>query len=77
MSEGEPTELDNLIGSGKKKRGCCASHPILCSVSLLVILVLCVAGVICGTVFHPTVDRAVQDAIGEVGLEVVGEREGG
>ena len=65
----DATELQNLIGNGKKRRGCCSSHPVLCTVVLSVLLVLSVSMVVLGAVFQSTIDHAVQDAIGEVSYE--------
>lgn len=66
MAERETTELDNLVGRGKKRRGCCTTHPILCTVFLCALLGLGIAVVVVGTIFHSTVDQAIQDAIAEV-----------
>ena len=68
MSDNE-TELQNLIGGGKKRRGCCWSHPVLCTVVLSVLLALSVSFVVLGAVFQATIDHAVQDAIGQVSEE--------
>lgn len=70
MSEREATELDNLIGGGKKKRGCCTSHPILCTISLCILLVLGLAVAVLGTVFHSRVNQAILDEIAEVPMSV-------
>lgn len=66
MSTGREDELNTLIGGGKKRKGCCSSHPVICASSLLALSTLCVAVLVCGTVLHPTVDQKVQDAIAEV-----------
>jgi anthranilate/para-aminobenzoate synthase component II len=63
------TELDQLVGGGKKRRRCCccATHPICCTATLLLVIGLCLAVVILGSVFEGKVDQAVQVAIGKVG----------
>lgn len=64
--EGEPTEMDNLIGEGKRRQWCCRTHPVACIVTACVILALGVAVATVGAVFHSRVDQAVQDAIAQV-----------
>jgi len=66
MSADESTELENLVGQGRKKKGCCRSHPVLCGSTLTVGLVFCVVVFACGLAFYPDVDQEVQDAIGKV-----------
>ena len=76
MSEREATELDNLVGGGRKRRGCCNSHPVLCGVILCTVVLVSLAVAICGAVFHSTVDHAVQDAIEQVHRAVILRCEG-
>lgn len=66
MSTRREEELDALIGGEKKRRGCCTSHPILCTSTLAVISMLCIVVLVCGVVLHPIIDQKVQDAIAEV-----------
>lgn len=66
MSSRREEELDTLIGGRKKRAGCCATHPRLCTAVLLVVGVVCVAVVVCGTTLHSTIDNKVQDDIAEV-----------
>ncbi len=59
-------ELETLLGGERKRRGCCSKHPIVCSVVLGVLIVSCLAVVLCGVLLHSTIDDKVQDAIAEV-----------
>ena len=69
MSSGDERELQPLVGDGKKRRGCCAAHPVFCSCTLTVILSLCILVLIFGGIFGSKLDQTVQNAIGEVMLE--------
>lgn len=67
MSQDERhTELQSLLGTGKKRQGCCVSHPILCVSTLSVLLFFGLVIAILGGVFQSRVDKEVQDIIGEV-----------
>ena len=72
MSQDErDTELQSLVGTGKKRQGCCSSHPRLCVSVLSVLLFLGVTVAVLGGVFQSRVDGEVQDIIGEVKTCVV------
>lgn len=66
MSQDGETELQSLVGTGKKRQGCCSSHPILCVCTLSVLLLFGAVIAILGGVFQSRVDKEVQDIIGEV-----------
>lgn len=67
------TELHTLVGSEKKRRGCCCvTHPVCCTCTLGVVVTFCLAVVILGAVFHNRVDKAVLDAIGKVSVKKAG-----
>ena len=66
MSSEDERELQPLIGDVRKRPGCCANHPWLCSCTLTLILALCLAVILFGGIFGSRLDQAVQDAIAEV-----------
>ena len=60
------TELQNLISGGKRKKGCCCNHPYACGSTLCLLIAVCSAVVILGSVFQPKVNEKITDTIADV-----------
>lgn len=68
MSGGGEAELENLIGDGKSRKGCCTAHPKVCCTLLSIMLGISFVVLLVGSTTHSIIDAKVQDAIADVSL---------
>ena len=71
MSSDSEGELKNLVGGGKKQKGCCCSrYPICCGSVSIVTLILSLTIGIFAAVYHPTIHQKVLDTIADVSATI-------